>query len=30
VRKRADGWLEGWIEVADLAAQDGVRRVEVP
>jgi Ca-activated chloride channel family protein len=33
VRKRADAWLDGWIEVTDLAAlaaQDGVRRVEVP
>jgi hypothetical protein len=33
VRTRADGWVEGWIEVADLAelaGQDGVRRIELP
>jgi Ca-activated chloride channel family protein len=33
VRQRADGWLEGWILVADLAAlaaEHGVRRVELP
>ncbi len=33
VRNRADGWLDGWIGIADLAAlaaQDGVRRIEVP
>jgi Ca-activated chloride channel family protein len=33
VRKRADGWLDGWIRVGDLAAlaaREGVRRVELP